>query len=390
VLFSAFSPGGSSLIEEKDYIPSITAGNIIIEGGVGAFNQIELQKMLQGKIVRVNPYIGELDEGFSGNASPKDLETMFQLIYLYATSPRMDSTGFLAFKERMKGFLQNRGSRPESVFQDTVQVTLAQYHPRRLPWTVSMLDKFDLQRSFTIYQDRFRDASDFTFVIDGAFQIAEIKPLVLTYLGGLPTSNRKEMWKDVGVNFPKGVVTKTVKKGIEPKSAVHIVFTGPCEWTREHRHAIQSLVSVLNIKLREALREEKGGTYGVGVGATPTQYPRQEYRLAVGWGCSPDRVEELTKTAMDQIDSVKKFGVSDIYITKVKETQRREREVNLKENRFWLNALQSAYYNDEDPLNILRYNELIEMVDSDFIQKAAQKYFDMNNFIRVELFPGDK
>jgi zinc protease len=150
------------------------------------------------------------------------------------------------------------------------------------------------------------------------------------------------------------------------------------------------MASVLRIKLREALREEKGGTYGVGVGASTWQYPRPEYRLTVSWGCSPDRVEELVKTAMEQIDSVENFGASDIYITKVKESQKREREVSLKENRFWLSSLQSAYYNNEDPMNILKYDELIEKVNSDYVQKAAQKYFDMKNYVEVKLLPEDK
>ncbi|MDI6766961.1 MAG: insulinase family protein [Bacteroidota bacterium] len=390
ILFTAFSPGGSSLVNDKNHIAALTAPQIMQECGVGNFDQITLQKMLQGKIVNVYPYINEYEEGFGGSCSPKDVETMLQLIYLYFTAPRLDSTAYLSYQDKIKGYLQNRSLRPETAFEDTVQVTLAQYHFRVRPWNVTMVDEFNLQNSYNIFRDRFADASDFTFVLDGAFKTEEIKPVVLTYLGGLPSKQQKENWKDVGITQAKGVIAKTVKKGIEPKSQVRMVFTGSFEWTRENRHAIQSMTSVLRIKLREALREEKGGTYGVGVSASTYKIPKPQYRISVSWGCSPDRVDELEKTAMEQIDSLKKYGVSDIYITKVKESQRREREVSLKENRFWLNSLQSAYTYNEDPLDILKYDQLIEKVSSDLVQQVAQKYFDMNNYIKVEQYPADK
>jgi zinc protease len=390
IMLTAFSPGGTSLVDDKNFVAASSASAIIAQGGVSKFDQTALQKMLQGKIVNVFPYISELDEGFSGGCSPKDFETMLQLIYSYATSPRMDSTAYLSYMEKIKAMLKNRNARPETAFEDTLQVTLSQYNYRRRPYSEEILKEMDLQNSFKIYRDRFSDLSDFTFIIDGAFKLEEIKPFILTYLGGLPSKHRIETWKDVGVMPPKGVITKTVKKGIEPKSSVRIVFTGPFEWSRDNRHAIQSMAGVLRIKLREALREEKGGTYGVGVGASIWQFPKPEYRLTVSWGCSPDRVDELIKTAMEQIDSVKNFGVSDIYVTKVKESQKREREVSLKENKFWLSSLQSAYYNNDDPMNILKYDELIEKVNSDYIQKAAQKYFDMKNYVEVKLLPEEK
>lgn len=387
VIFSAYGFGGSSHVQDEDFIPGMTASSIVQEGGVGTFDQVTLNKMLQGKVVHLFPYIDELDEGFSGGASPTDLETMFQLMYLYATVPRSDSSAYLSYKDKMKGFLQNRNLRPETAFQDTVSTTLTQYHLRRKPFSESMLDKFDLKKSLDIYRDRFSDAGEFTFIFIGAFKIDQIKPLILQYVGGLPSTNRKETWKDVGINFPKGVIAKKVMKGIEPKSSVQLIFTGPFEWSRDNHYAIDVLTRVLNIKLREVLREDKGEVYGVGIGATPVHYPRQQYRLAVGWGCAPDNVEGLISAALLQIDSVKKFGVPDIYINKVKEIERREREVNLKENHFWLNMLKYAFYNDEDPNNILKYNQLINTTSSDMVQKAAQKYFDMQNYIKVVLYP---
>ncbi|HZY10731.1 MAG TPA: insulinase family protein, partial [Bacteroidota bacterium] len=390
ILFTSYSPGGNSLIDDKDYIAGSTASTVIQEGGLSNFDQITLQKMLQGKIVSVFPFISELEEGLSGSSSPSDLETMFQLIYLYFTAPRIDSATYLAYQSRIRGILQNRSARPESAFEDTIQVTMAQHHPRRRPWTEAILDEMNLNKSFAFYKDRFSDASDFTFFLVGNFKLDEIKPLVLTYLGGLPSKHRQEQWRDIGVKPPKGMITKTIKKGLEPKSQVRIIFSGPFDWSRENRHAIQSMASVLRIKLREVMREEKGGVYGVGVSASSWQYPTKEYRLTISFGCAPERVDELVSAANEQIDSLRKYATTDIYITKVKEMQRREREVNLKENRFWLNSLNFYYSNEEDPLDILKYDQLIESVSKNLVQKTAQQYFIDTNFVKVVLFPQEK
>ncbi|MEE9170948.1 MAG: insulinase family protein, partial [bacterium] len=360
------------------------------EAGYGDFNLIELQKLLTGKVVHVSPYITELYEGISGSASPQDLETMFQLIYLTATSPRLDTTAFQSVQSRLKGFLQNREARPETAFEDTLQVTLAQYHSRRRPWSGQTLDRMDLQKSFEIYNNRFADFGDFTFLFVGNFDGETIEPLVETYLGGLPSRNREETGKDVGVRPPRGIVQKTVRRGLEEKSQVRFVFTGPFEWNATNRYVIGSMASALRIKLREALREDLGGTYGVGVNASTSKFPVEDYSLAISFGCSPDRVDELSKEVFNKIDSLKLYGVDDLVLTKVKETQRRERETDLKRNGFWLSVLQFYYQHGIEPESIWEFDERAEKLSTEDIQEAAQKYFDMDNYVKVVLLPENK
>ena len=388
--FTAFSPGGSSLAPEKDFIAVSTASSIVKQSGIGQFDETELEKLLAGKLVRVSPYIGELDEGLSGGSTPQDVETLFQLIHLYLTSPRSDTAAFRAYKERVRSFLQNRSAQPEAAFSDTIQVTMSQYHPRRRPWTLATLDEMSLQSSLEEYRERFADISGFTFVFVGNLDLAVLAPLVETYLGSLPPLNRNDRWKDIGISPPKGVVEKSVKKGIEPKSQVRIMFTGPFEWSQEHRHQIQSMASVLEIKLREVLREEKGGTYGVGVSAVPTHYPAERYSLSVSFGCAPERVDELVKAAFGQIDSLKNFEPAETYIQKVKEIQKREREESMKENGSWLRALQFVYSNQEDPMSILTYQRLIDKLSAKEVQDAAQRYFNLKNYVKIVLYPQER
>ena len=387
ILFSGFGPGGLSLAPDSDLTPAATATAIIQEGGVGHFDRTQLQKMLAGKLVSVSPYIGELEQGFRGSASPQDIATLFQLAYLYVTSPRMDSTAFGTFRDRFRGVLQNRSARPESAFEDTLQVTLSQHHPRRRPFTEARLTELNLRKSYAFYQSRFADAGEFTFLLVGNLHLDDVEHLITTYLGSLPSLPHHESWIDRGIEPPGGVVTREVRRGLEPKSQVRLIFTGPFKWSNETRYALSSLADVMRIKLREALREEKGGTYGVGIGPAPIHYPKAAYRLSISFGCAPERVEELTKTVFEQIDSVARFGIAQSYLTKVKETQLRERETALKENSFWLNTLQFYLVNGEPPSTLLETPALIEKLSTDTIRNAARNYFNETNYVKAVLYP---
>jgi zinc protease len=387
ILFSAFSDGGTSLVPDTDYISAAFATSIIGQSGIGNFDDISLKKELSGKIVSLNPFISQLTEGLGGSASPQDIETMFQLAYLYGTSPRKDTTAFASLITRYKAMLQNRSVSPEAAYSDTIQLTLGNYHFRTRPVSIPMVDEIHLDKALSVYKDRFADFSDFTFLFVGNFKINTIKPLVEQYLASLPSLKRKETWKDIGIKPPKGVISKQVNKGIEPKSTVNITFTGPFEWSQKNRYDFNAMIEALNIKLREVLREDKGGTYGVRTSGYPSLFPRQEYSITISWGCNPDRVDELVKEALIQLDSMKIKQLDSMTVEKVREIQRRTFEVNLKQNDFWLNNLRFYYGNNEDPKLILNYPKLVHNLTAQSIQEAVKKYFNMKKYVKVVLYP---
>ena len=390
ILFSASSPGGISLSSDADYLSAGVAANVVDKGGVGDFDETTLMKMLAGKNVSLSPFITNLTEGFRGNSTPKDQETMFQLLYLYGTSPRKDPEAFQAFHEQMASVLKGRDAEPSTAYRDTLQVTMAQYHPREKPFTMETLNKVDLDKAFNFYKDRFADFSDFTFYIVGNIDLAQIKPFVETYIASLPSISRKETWKDLGITPPKGIISKSVYKGIEPKSSVTINLTGPFEWNAKNRVDMEAMAGVISIKLRETLREDKGGVYGVRVSAIPSHYPRQQYQMSISFGCDPARVQELVDETMRKLDTMRMKAPEDIYMTKVKETAKREDEVNLKENRYWLSSLSSNYFNGDDPHLILQRKEMMDKLTAEDIHRAAQKYCATNNLVEVVLYPAKK
>ncbi|MBN1212427.1 MAG: insulinase family protein [candidate division Zixibacteria bacterium] len=390
ILMSAFSSGGSSLVDDSDYVPAITAASIIEEGGLADFNQIELQKKLAGKMVNVSPSINEFSEDMGGSSTPDDFETMLQLIYLYFTAPRKDSAAFLAYRNRMEAYIENRNANPEAVFFDTLQVVMSRNHPRAKPWSLELLSQVDLDRSFDIYKERFDDASDFIFIFVGNIDIDKVRPMIQTYLGGLPSLRREESWRDLGIRPPDGLVTKEVYKGIEPKSRVYLVFHGGFDWNRQSRYELMAMADAFRIKLREVIREDLSGTYGIGVNARYFDAPTRAYQIYISFGCDPKRVDELTGVIMTQIDSLKTFGLEESYIEKVKEMQRRERETQLKENNFWLRSLSQIFEEHEDPMNLLDFENLINTLTVEKVRRAAEKYFDTGNYIKVVLYPEDK
>ena len=390
ILFTAFSPGGHSLVSDDDYLAASTATSVLRESGVGNFSLIEIQKKLAGKLVRISPWISEIHEGISGSASAKDVETLFKLIYLSFTAPRADSTAFLAFQNRIRGYMENRNVSPGAAYEDTIQVTMSQHHHRARVWSNEMLEEMDLLKSFQIYKDRFSDAGDFTFNFVGNFEVEALRPLVLTYLASLPTTGREETWRDVGLRPPEGVISRTVRRGLEPKSNTRLIFSGPLVWSRQTEYDLNAMAHVLRIKLREVVREALGGSYGVGVWSSAQRFPSERYSVTVDFECSPGRVEELTKVVFSQIDSLKRFGTSREYLQKVKESQKRSREVALKENRFWRGALQTRYVHGEDPLMILSFDRKVDRLDLPAIQQAASKYLDTKNYAKFVLLPKKK
>ena len=331
--------------------------------------------------------MGELEEGVSASASPKDLETMLQMVYLGFTAPRKDPVAFETFVGRMRGLIENRGARPETVFRDRLTEVLSQGHPRRRPPDESFIEELDLETAYQVYLDRFGDASDFTFVIVGSVQPDTIKPLVARYLGGLPATRRDESWRDVGVESPEGVERFAVYRGTEPKSRVSIVFTGPAEFSRDAVQEMRVLTATLSIRLREILREDLSGTYGVSVGGSVDPRPDEGYSLTIDFGCAPQNVDRLVEAVFEEIRRFKSEGVDPSYVDKVVEQQLRKRQTDLRDNSFWLAALKRYLTEDWDPAGILAFDELAEEITRETVEQAARRYLDEERYVLGVLYP---
>jgi zinc protease len=387
VLFNSFGWGGWSLYPVKDFMSASYADEIIDESGFGNFSSTTLEKKLSGKVVGCSPYISELQQGFNGSCSTKDMETLFQLIYGYATSPRKDADAFASLIQKQKSILKNRSADPQSIFADTVSYIWSGYNERFKPKTENTLDEIALDRAIELYKERFANFNGASFVFVGNFNIDSLKSMTVKYLGSLPSAQVNSSYKDLGMDPPKGKITKTVKKGQAPRSTVLLRWSMPFEYTRNNRNEMNALNKLVSIRLREVLREDKSGVYGVGFNSNPKHYPTSRLEQTISFSCNPDNADMLISAAKEVLDEVRKNGCDEKNLTKIKETFIRERESSMQENSFWLSVISSTVQNKENIDELKTYNEWVNSLKgSDFISFAS-KYLKDENFAQFVLKP---
>jgi zinc protease len=381
ISFTGWELGGTSLVSDKDYIHARYADDIVSRSGVGDFDPAALRKVMAGKVVSVWTSIGELSQQISGSARPADLETALQLLNLRITAPRKDAKAFDTWRQEQLEWVQNKNLMPEMQFFDAMSVVQTNNHLRRRPDTVETIKAVDHDKALAIYKQRFADAGAFTFVFVGNIDPAKLQPLVETYLGSLPSKGRKEKWKDVGVRFPNAKLTKEIVAGSEPKSFVSLTMNAPEKWNRDVERDAEILSMALRIRLREVLREDMGGVYGVSVGAWVSREPTQRKGFRVFFGCNPDNVDKLKTAVFDELAKISKEGLGSIYLEKITEQLRREHEVNLKENSWWQNTLEEALYYGDDFKVTTDVDAMVKRVTSDNIKAAAKHFFDPNKYV---------
>jgi zinc protease len=387
VRMTAFAPGGTSLATDTDYESAKYADTVVSQGGLGPFDAALLRKALAGKVVSASAHIGEIEEGISASASPSDLDLMFQMVHLWFTAPRRDESAFQAWREREMESAKNRRLSPEVKYFDELVVFSTMNHRRRQPTTPEVIEKVDLDKAFAFYKNRFADASGFTFIFVGNLDLDRTKTLVETYLGSLPSTSRKETWRDVNVLRPHGVAKKAVAMGSEPKSYVSLTFHGKEKWSRDGDNDIRMLGEVLRIRLREILREDMGGVYGVSASGGIARRPKPEYTFTVNFGCAPENIDKLEKAVWDEVKAIQTDGIGADYVAKVKELRRRAHETNVNENGYWIRELERSYTFGDDPKLILDFDSMVEKVTSDRVRAAARKYLTSTEYILGELRP---
>lgn len=392
VLMSATSDGGTSLYNDDEYQNGSNSTRITTESGISGFTSSQLEKLMAGKSVRVSPYIGSLSEGMSGSSSPDDLETMFQMIYLYFTNPRFDEEAFASYINKQKGIFKNLMSNPQYFFMDYSTKKKYNNHPR-IGWpSEESLDKLDFNEAQRIYKERFSDASDFVFSFVGNYDEALIKKYSQKYLANLPSTNREENWKDIGIKVSEGKIKDRFKMGEAPKTNVEMYFHGPFEYNKDNSYQMSSMLAYLRIKLRESLREDKGGVYNVRVSGGGSYKPREQYSITVSFNSDPDKTDMLIDAAKEVIATAVSEAPNELDMTKVKETQRQGRVKNMKENRFWQGQIMRRQEQDKDFDNITleNYNDQVDKLTATQIQNAAALYFDYDRYIEIVMEPEDK
>ncbi|MFH1051233.1 MAG: insulinase family protein [bacterium] len=390
IVFSANSYGGASLVSDDVFYSAENAASIVSSSGMGPYDYNQLKKYMSGKIAYISSDISDQTESMRGQASPKDLELLFQMLNLRFTEPKKDKEAFEAYIENMIQSYKDFQNDPDAAYYDTMTAVMSNYHPRYGYQTMEKINKINLDDAIKVYKERFSDASDFTFYFIGSFKYEEIEPLVEKYIASMPGKGIKETWKDDGLTRPKEKFVKNVYSGTEFKSSISYQYYGDYEYNYKNNILLSALREVMNIRLREVIREDKGGTYGAYMRLSPIRIPKEQYRVSIGWGCSPDRVDELSEALESLIKEAQGKPLDNSYIQKFQESSKRELETNMKQNYWWSYQIQSLMENrmtEEDFANYLDYVNAITVND---IQEAAKKYLVLDKFGKFVHYPESK
>jgi zinc protease len=364
------------------------AASIVDQMGVKDMSSIDLRKYLAGKTVNATPYINAYDEGIEGSSSVKDLETFFQLLYLYFTEPRKDEKIFQSYITTQKSFLKNLADNPNAYFADT----LSKVEYNNSPWAEafpksSEYDNINLEDVMSIYKSVFGNAYGWHFTFVGNIDTAKLKTMLETYVASLPTTPKENKFTDVGLRPVKGIVNLAVKKGAAKKSLVNIIFNGELPYSKEDELKLTALTDLLNIKIIEQLREDMSGIYGGGMHGTLAKRPYNNYSVTLNFPCGPENVDKLVNAASAIIKNAQEKGVEQKDLDKVKETLKKQNEDQMKDNEHWLDELSYSWIEQNDPKWILDYSKSVDALTVQDVQDAAKKYLNMQNYIKAVLYP---
>lgn len=387
ILFSAFGSGETSLIADDQFFAAINTIGLVDQSGLGKFSSTDLQKKLTGLNVSVRPFIDKLSQGLRGSASPKDLETLLQLVFLYFEPARRDQQAFETFHSQLVNRFRFMRSNPQAVFYDTLSKIASCNSPRAvfIP-SENEMQQLKPETMYSIYDRLFADAGTFTFVFTGNINSNEHLNLLTSYLGNLP-SGKPLKWMQRESCFPEGKTISKIHAGTEYKSLVAIRFQEDYDYNPENNLRMNLLGKAYSIKLRENMREEIGGVYGVQAGINLARYPEQKYLLSINWSTNPDLVDTLSAIVFDQMQHLIQTGPSADDVAKVKETAIRERETNDKLNRFWINMIESSIQNSEPLFTYEEYKKQVEAITAEQLKETAIKFFRPAHYLRLVQYP---
>ena len=390
VQFEGWRWGGVSQAVDADFVSASSAISIAAQSGVGTFDNVTLPKRLVGKEAYARLGIGPLSVTLSGGAATADLETMFELLWLNATAPRLDEAAYARFRANFADALKNRNAQPETAFYDTFNRLLWGDHFRTRPWTVETLQQMDLAKARTFVAEQTAHWTGATFVFVGDIDPVVFKPLIAQWIGALPTrSGVVPAYRDVGQRMAPGVHVETVSRGLAAKASAAIRIHGDFESTPRNRYALRSLTRVLQMRLREVLREEKGGTYSAGASVRLQHHPVQTYGVDINFSCEPARVQELTDATWRIIRDLKDAPVEAGYAQKVAAQQAREDELEKRDNGYWQGVLVSNLRRGETPEDLLTYWALHKTLTPAVIHDAAKRFLDLERYVQVTLLPAE-
>lgn len=385
ITMSMRGEGGTSVYGDEDIPNFAFLSGSITEAGVGDFTATRLRKALAGKSLKLAPSITSEGQRITGTSSVKDLEAMLQLAHLYFTAPRKDSMAFEGMMNRNLSLLKNRNASSKVVYNDSLSATLYDHNVRMAPVTVEIAKKADYNRIFEIYRERFSDASNFKTVFIGKVDMAQLRPLLCQYLATLPSTHKAE--KSNKANVPqivkKNEVVKFVHKQETPLANVSVFYTANVPFSPKNDLVLDMLTRVLQIAYTDSVREEKGGTYGVGVSFNLEKEDNPNALLRISYKSDPKRYEELNPVIYKQLLNIADHGPVASSMDKVKKYLKKQYGQMAITNDYWSYVIWHQL--DDDADFDKDYCKMVDNLTASDVQKMAKELLKQNHRVEVTM-----
>ena len=380
-----YADGGTSLYGDEDIPNFALIASGVTEGGVGQFDAVTLRKMLTGKSVRVSPSVGSKGQSISGSSSVKDMQTMFQLAYLYFTQPRKDTAAFASLMNRQHAFLANRNASPKVDYNDSIRAILYGHHPRMEPVVQATLDKVNYERILQIYKERFSDAANFKTVIIGNYDEQDLRQMLCQYLATLPATNQHEQTDYSRIPQIVGGEKKTcfTKQQATPLANVSIFLTADVPFTPQSDLELDFLKRCLSIAYTDSVREEKGGTYGVSVDFELDKDNQPNATMKIAYNADPNRYKELNPIVYQQLKNIADNGPAETSMQKVKEYLVKQYAQAAITNDYWSYIIWHELDDDTDFDH--DYCKMVEQMKPEDIQRMAKQLLASKRCIEVTM-----
>ncbi len=386
LLLDIYSKGGYIMVPEADYPAARVAVDIVEKSGLAQWSPSDLRRILANRDLSIQPYLRQFSEGLNGNASPSDIAQLLQLAYLYFAAPRYDSARAEAHLRSVRSQLEFRRNNPRSLLADRLIALLYNDHPLVRTLTTTDIDTINPERSYTIYQERFQNAADFTALLVGNISPDELRPH-LRYLAQVATGGPIEDWQTISYLRNDGSVQERLQRGEDELGLFRSLFWGDFQWSLDENFILQSLAQALTNRLQEQLREEFSAVYSVGSFASSPRLPIDYYLIFIDFTTDPTAIEKVVQQLNPIIDSLHETPLSAEEIQRIQETERSNFATSMRENGFWLDLLRYADLFNYDPVEALQREARIDELTAEVLQEAAQRYLNRKQYLEVYVGP---
>ena len=386
VLLRGYGYGGSGLYGDED-LPNLKMFNDVIEAsGLGNFSHTELEKALAGKIASASMSLDAYREYINGSSTPKDVETMLQLVYLMFTNINKDQKSYDNLMQTTEVALRNRLLQPENVFSDSLSLTLGNHHPRVKPFDLDDLKKVDYDRILQIAKERTANAAAYTFDIVGNYDEEAIRPLIEQYIGSLPSQKKVEKSAYIDTDFKGEVINSFKHKAETPRSiAVMLWYSKDMPFTSENRIKAAMVGQILSMEYLKKIREDASAAYTVGAsGNLSTDDFENNATVYVYCPMKPEKADTALQIMRDEVQAITK-GCDPDKLAKVKEYMIKNHADQLKQNNYWITTIDMWRYKgvnfDKD------YEQLVNAQTPESIAAFVKELLKSGNRAEVVMMP---